>query len=117
MAHSVAQRAQANLKEMLKHLVRTTAGVCEVTLERGALDLSDRGGFEARWVQSYAESEVVELEAYRRLVKTYLDELYQKRRGQVPGNVALNLASHQLIDDLTGWTKLNWGTRSGPASS
>jgi hypothetical protein len=91
---------------MLIHTVRTPLGVCEVTLERSALDLDERGGFTARWVE--AEGEPLDTEAYRRIVKAHLAELYRARHGRDPGSVTLNLASHQLIDDLVGWTKLNW---------
>lgn len=92
---------------MLRHLVRTPLGVCEVSLAREGLDLGARGGFEARWAENVAEDEVVGLEPYRRLVKAYLADLYKERHGQEPGSVTLNLASHQLIDDLVGWTRLN----------
>lgn len=92
----------------MRHLVRTPLGVCMVTLEREKLDLGDRGGFSAAWADDHAEAEVLTLDDYRRLVKTYLAELYRARHGSDPGSVTLNLASHQLIDDLTGWTKLNW---------
>lgn len=92
----------------MRHLVRTPLGVCDVTLEREGLALGDRGGFEARWAAGYDEADVLGLEAYRRAVKTYLAALYRAEHGRDPGGVALNLASHQLIDDLTGWTKLNW---------
>ena len=92
----------------MRHLVRTPLGVCTVTLERRGLDLSDRGGFGAAWADACDKNEVMGLEDYRRLVKTYLAELYRARHGRDPGSVTLNLASHQLIDDLTGWTKLNW---------
>ena len=92
----------------MRHLVRTPFGVCAVTLERQGLDLGDRGGFDAAWADTYAEAEVLSLEDFRRLVRTYLAELYRAQHGRDPGSVTLNLASHQLIDDLTGWTKLNW---------
>lgn len=98
----------------MKHLVRTLLGVCEVTLLREGLDMDERGGFEARWAEDYAATEVMELESYRRLVKAQLAELYRIRHGRDPGGVTLNLASHQLLDDLIGWTKLNWQTRPGP---
>lgn len=88
------------------HKVRTTLGVCEVKLGRSELDLDERGGFTAHWTE--AEGEVLSLEAYRLIVKAYLAELYRARHGRKPGSVTLNLASHQLMDDLTGWTKLNW---------
>lgn len=89
------------------HLVRTTLGVCEVTLGRGGLDLGERGGFSARWADPTPETEPLDLESYRQVVKAYLAELYRARHGHEAGSVTLNLASHQLIDDLTGWTKLN----------
>ncbi len=92
---------------MLRHLVHTPLGVCEVSLAREGLDLGARGGFEVRWASGYDEAEVVGLEDYRRLVKAYLTDLYKKRYEQEPGSVTLNLASHQLIDDLVGWTRLN----------
>lgn len=91
----------------MRYLVRTPQGVCAVTLEREGLDLEARGGFAASWADE-TDGEVLALEAYRQIVKTYLAELYRKRHGQEPGNITLNLASHQLIDDLEGWTKLNW---------
>lgn len=99
------------------HLVRTLLGVASVRLERTSLDLGERGGFEARWAAAYTgdadytgdydENEVLGLEAYREVVKIYLAELYRHRHGRAPGTVALNLASHQLLDDLGGWAKLN----------
>ena len=93
------------------HLVRTLFGVVQVTLNRVDLDLGERGGFEACWAADYAEdddeNEVLGLEAYRAVVKLYLDELYRHRHGRAPGTVTLNLASHQLVDDLGGWAKLN----------
>lgn len=90
----------------LIHTVRTPLGVCEVTLERGGMALDERGGFSARWLEGDAEA--LELEAYRSVVKTVLAQQYRLQHGREPGAVTLNLASHQLIDDLIGWTKLNW---------
>ena len=95
----------------MNHLVRTPLGVCEVTLLREGLDMDERGGFEARWAEAYAATEVLDLESYRRLVKAQLADLYRIRHRRDPGSVTLNLASHQLIDDLIGWTKLNWHAR------
>ncbi len=93
------------------HLVRTLLGVASVRLERESLDLGERGGFEAGWAEDYKtnydENEVLGLEAYRAVVKLYLSELYKYRHGRAPGSVTLNLASHQLLDDLSGWAKLN----------
>lgn len=95
---------------MLTHRVQTPLGICEVSLERSGLDLSERGGFSARWLEagSDTDTEILTLEAYRAVVKAYLAELYRQRHGREPGGVTLNLASHQLLDDVIGWTKLNW---------
>lgn len=93
---------------MLRHFVRTTLGVCEITLDREGLDLSERGGFAAQWADNYPENEVIGLDDYRRIVKAHLAELYKKQHGREAGTITVNLASHQFIDDLTGWTKLNW---------
>lgn len=92
---------------MPEHLVRTPLGVVRVRLEREGLDLGERGGFEACWAEDGDEHGVSGLEAYREVVKRYLAGLYRERHGRAPGGVTLNLASHQLLDDLTGWTKLN----------
>lgn len=89
------------------HLVRTLLGVVRVNLEREGLDIGERGGFEAHWVENRDGAEVLGLEAYREVVKLYLTELYRHRHGRAPGTVTLNLASHQLLDDLGGWAKLN----------
>ena len=89
------------------HLVRTLLGIVRVTLNRVDLDLGERGGFEARWATDSEEAEVLGLEAYRAVVKLYLAELYRHRHGRAPGTVTLNLASHQLLDDVGGWAKLN----------
>ncbi len=91
----------------VQHLVRTPHGVCAVTLEREALDLGERGGFIATWAAE-TDGEVLEPGAYRQIVKAYLAKLYRERHDREPGSTTLNLASHQLIDDLEGWTKLNW---------
>lgn len=88
------------------HKVRTPLGVCEVTLERGNMDLEERGGFSARWLDTNGEA--LDLEAYRSVVKAELAEAYRKKHGRDPGTITLNLASHQLIDDIIGWSKLNW---------
>lgn len=96
---------------MPEHLVRTHLGVARVRLAREGLDIGERGGFDAQWAQGFSEGEVLGLEAYRGAVRSYLAELYRRRHGREPGAVTLNLASHQLLDDLTGWTKLNARSR------
>ena len=102
---------EAGTPQPTEHFVRTTLGVCWVRLERSGLDLDERGGFTARWADGAEAEEVLELDTYRKMVKTYLAELYKMRHGHEPGGITLNLASHQLIDDLEGWTKLNWRPR------
>jgi hypothetical protein len=94
----------------LTHLVRTPLGLCVVTLDRQGLDLGDRGGFEARWADESdtMRFQALDLETYQGVVKTHLRAVYEATHGTPPGRVALNLASHQLTDDLLGWTKLNW---------
>ena len=93
------------LSEPLEHLVRLPLGVVLVKLERRGLSLGERGGFEARWAEE--KGEVLGLEPYRKIVKEHLREIYRRQEGGEPGGVTLNLASHQLIDDLVGWSKLN----------
>ena len=90
---------------MSEHLVHLPLGVVLVKLDRRGLGLGERGGFEARWADS--EMGVMGLEAYRAVVKEHLKEVYRQQEGGEPGNITLNLASHQLIDDLVGWGKLN----------
>ena len=92
----------------LEHSVKAPLGVVVVTLDRRGIGLGERGGFEARWAsQEVDKREVLELEAYRRVVKAHLKEVYLDEEKREPPGITLNLASHQLIDDLTGWTKLN----------
>ena len=97
-----------NVNAPLTHLVKAPLGIVAVTLDRRGVGLGERGGFEARWAsQDEADEEVLGLEPYRRVVKAHLKEVYLEEEGREPPGITLNLASHQLIDDLTGWTKLN----------
>ena len=101
----------------LVHLVRATLGVVVVTLDRRGMGLGERGGFEARWATlEEREAQELGLEPYRRLVKEHLKEVYLAEEKGEPPNIALNLASHQLMDDVTGWTKLNAPPPSSYAS-
>lgn len=90
---------------MPRFRVACPLGVVAVVLERSDLDLGERGGFEARWADE--EDGALSLELFRQAVKAHLRECYRRRHGSDPGNIALNLASHQLVDDLIGWTRLN----------
>ena len=98
----------SKIKAPLIHRVKAPLGAVIVTLDRRGLGLGERGGFEARWA-SQAETDGGELglEPYRRVVKAHLKEVYLEEEKREPPAITLNLASHQLIDDLTGWTKLN----------
>jgi hypothetical protein len=89
---------------VLIHRVQLVLGIAEITLDRHDLSLADRGGFAARWADG---EEGMDLEVYRNLVKQYLNEIYKVQQAQDAPRVTLNLASHQLIDDITGWSKLN----------
>ena len=93
----------------LEHLVQTPLGTVFATLDRRGMGLGERGGFEARWAspEERDEGEVLGLEPYRRVVKAHLGEVYLAQEKREPPAVTLNLASHQLVDDLTGWTKRN----------
>jgi hypothetical protein len=91
---------------VLKHVVRVPLGVVSVTLNRYGLGLGDRGGFEAVWASS-SETALTQ-EEYRSVVKEHLREVYKEQIGQEPPSVTLNLASHQILDDMIGWSKLNY---------
>jgi hypothetical protein len=93
----------------LKHVVRLPLGVMSVTLNRHGLELGDRGGFEATWANT--NETALTQEEYRAIIKDHLREVYKKQTGQEPPNVTLNLASHQILDDMIGWSKLNHATR------
>lgn len=88
----------------MEHIVELPLGTVRVNLERSQLALSERGGFEASW----AEGEGISAETYRTIVKDYLLEVYRAQENAEPGSITLNLASHQLLDDIIGWTKLNY---------
>jgi hypothetical protein len=98
--------------ETLTHVVKLPLGSVVVSLNRDGLELADRGGFEVRWAENDANA--LTLETYQKTVKAYLKEVYKKQTGQEPPNITLNLASHQLIDDVVGWSKLNYVTKNEP---
>jgi hypothetical protein len=95
----------------LEHLVEAPLGRVVVLLGRWGLELDARGGFEARWAVAADEARLVvtPLEDYRVVTKEHLREVYRLQVGCEPAGIVLNLASHQLVDDLVGWTKLNYG--------
>lgn len=94
---------------VLEHLVALPLGTAAVKLDRRGLSLGERGGFEARWVAGAGAA--LALEDFRKLVKAHLQEVYRQQEGSEPSNVTLNLASHQFVDDLVGWSKLNASSR------
>lgn len=87
-------------------LVRLPLGLVKVELERSGMDLGRRGGFEAHWATN--DTDALSPEAYRNFAKQHLREVYEREEGIQPSNITLNLASHQLLDDLIGWSKLNF---------
>lgn len=91
---------------MPEYLVCLPLGAVQVSLERCGMSLGARGGFDAQW--GSADDEGLSPEAYRKLAKAHLKEVYLKQEGSEPPSITLNLASHQLIDDLIGWSKLNY---------
>lgn len=94
----------------LEHLVEMPLGKVVVRLDRKELGLEQRGGFEARWATPEDDArfeQVLSPEAYLTTVKAHLQSVYRQQNTRNPSKILLNLASHQLIDDLTGWTKLN----------
>lgn len=94
------------LQPHIKLSVQLPLGTAEVSLDRQGLDLADRGGFEARW--SLAEKAIT-LEEFHQFIKSYLNALYQQRYGKDAPKIILNLAAHQLVEDVIGWGKLNDG--------
>jgi hypothetical protein len=98
------------LVETLIHVVKLPLGGVVVQLNRDGLELGDRGGFEVRWAED--EADALTLEDYRGIVKTHLQDVYKIQTGQELPSITLNLASHQIIDDVVGWSKLNYLTKS-----
>lgn len=96
---------------MPEYLVRLPLGSVRVALERRGLALSERGGFEARWAEGQGGADFLEPDAFRLAARALLSEAYREREGREAPATALNLASHQLLEDLVGWSKLNWAAR------
>jgi hypothetical protein len=95
--------------ETLTHVVKLPLGSVVVKLNRNGLELADRGGFGMRWAEN--EANALTVEEYRGIVKTHLQDIYKAQTGQEPPSITLNLASHQIIDDIIGWSKLNYLTK------
>lgn len=102
----------AENEQPLMHIVRLPLGDALVTLDRRGLALDARGGFDARWADARdQQNPPIQPEAYRAIVKDHLSTVYRTLRQRDAPTVSLNLASHQLIDDLIGWSKLNASSR------
>jgi hypothetical protein len=98
----------------LVHKVALPLGDAIITLDRQGLALDTRGGFEARWATEVGDADTAStetLESYRAIIKVHMKEVYVALRQREPSTISLNLASHQLIDDVVGWSKLNAGSR------
>jgi hypothetical protein len=93
------------LVETLTHVVKLPLGSVVVGLNRNDMELADRGGFEVRWAED--DTQALTQEEYRGIVKTHLQNVYKVQTGQEPPSITLNLASHQVMDDIVGWSKLN----------
>jgi hypothetical protein len=98
------------LVETLTHVVKLPLGSVVVGLNRNGMELADRGGFEVRWAEDATNA--LTQEEYRGIIKAHLQDVYKKQTGQEPPSITLNLASHQIIDDVVGWSKLNYLTKS-----
>lgn len=103
------------LVETLTHVVKLPLGVVIVELNRAGLELSDRGGFTAQWAKQ--TDDTLTADNYRSIIKNYLRDVYKKQTGQEPPSITLNLASHQVLDDIVGWSKLNYHAREKAESS
>jgi hypothetical protein len=80
-------------------------GTVEVRVDRRGLGLGDRGGFDARWADGGGEPFTAE--AFRLRAREHLRAIERGERGRAAPKVALNLASHQLLEDVGGWCHLN----------
>ena len=93
--------------EPLERTVRLPLGAVRVRLDRRGLGTGERGGFEARWAEPGEAGGALDRDAFHALVKTHLRAVAQAETGREPTGPTLNLAAHQLVDDVEGWTHLN----------
>jgi hypothetical protein len=85
-------------------------GSVVVRVDRRDLGLGDRGGFDAHWDDTPGDVQggaPLTLEAFRLRLRSHLQAIERCERGREAPKVALNLASHQLLDDVGGWCRLN----------
>lgn len=94
-----------------ERLVALPLGTVRVRVDRRGLGLGERGGFEAAWAPDPApdpETPPISREAFHRLVREHLRAVARLEQGRTPPKITLNLAAHQLVDDVEGWSRLNW---------
>lgn len=96
--------------EPFERVVALPLGRVRVRLDRRGLGLGDRGGFEASWAEDET-GEDLDPEGFRQRVKEHLAAVCLVEQGREAPKVTLNLASHQLVEDVIGWTRLNAGVR------
>lgn len=82
-------------------------GAVRVRVDRRAMGLGERGGFEAAWAGAAARETALTREAFRLRVRDHLAGAFRAAEGGEPPRVLLNLAAHRLVDDVEGWTHLN----------
>lgn len=87
-------------------VVALPLGRVAVTVDRRGLALSARGGFEAHWAEDRPGSDLAP-EAFRLRVREHLRRVARHEEGREPAGIVLNLAAHQLLDDVQGWCRLN----------
>lgn len=84
-------------------------GRVAVRVDRRGLGLGDRGGFDARWDDGDDDGDGAPLtpEAFRLRLREHLRAIERRERDREAPRIALNLAAHQLIEDVGGWCRLN----------
>lgn len=87
-------------------LVALPLGRVEVKIDRRGLALSARGGFEAIWSHE-PDTPALSAEDFRLQVKEHLRRVALHEEGREPPGIVLNLATHQLLEDVGGWCRLN----------
>ncbi len=107
-----ADRSQGGCSPFTR-LVRLPLGPARVRVDRRGLGLGDRGGFVASWApRGHAGGdapgeEALTPEAFRLELRAHLEACARAAGHAPPTTPMLNLASHQVVDDLLGWSHLN----------
>ncbi len=103
----------------IERIVAFPLGRVHVAVDRRGLALGARGGFDARWASGDAPPDPRDAsalperdrEAFRLEVRAHLRAVARLETGRSPTRPSLNLAAHQLVDDVEGWTRLNAAAR------